>query len=245
VRLQFALLISTAVASALVATPMTSWAVTVSGEALITRPASLTPSAGGGSATEFGVALPQGSACPGDTAHDGYLVYSYLVPKGVSPASVNFRKGHPDRYYGFIAFGAYYGAINTVQNTGELPPLPYQFSISRWTPSELFSRGSRVANWQGGIACATSGGVVTNYWSAEFVFHASTADPGGYTWRVVQTPPASDHVGLWLGLVLIVVALGCALAVLLSVRRRRPAEKAGSDADVVIDVPQTTGARGS
>jgi hypothetical protein len=221
----------------------------LSGPVLITRPGTLTPLTGGGSGTEFSVVLPAGASCPGDTMHDGYLVYSYLVPKGVSPTAVNFKTGIPDRYYGFIAEGAYFGAVNTAAETGEIVTLPPEFAISRWGSSDLLARGASTATWDGGIACATAGGVVTTYWNTEFVIRADPSDPRGYAWRVVQTTAAAggDGLGLGLGVALIVVALGSGVTALIWNRRRRghpggdptASAPAGSDARV----PQPTGGR--
>jgi len=231
----------------IVSSPQMARAGALSGPALITQPGTLTPLAEGGSGTEFGVALPVGASCPGDTAHDGYLVYSYLVPAGVPPTVVNFRKGIPDRYYGFIAGGAYYGAVNTAQTSGEIVGLPPEFAISRWTSSDLLAGGAHTATWEGGIACATAGGVVTDYWATEFVFRAHPSDPRGYTWRVVPTTSTPNHLALWLGLALIVAALGSgATALVLARRRGRRVDHAPSiDAPIETHArePQTAGGR--
>ena len=95
------------------AVPATAGASVVAGTEEITQPGSLTPLDSGGSETLYGVVLPSGAGCPGDTAHDGYHIFSYLVPKDVSPASVNFKRGRADKGFGYIAYGMYYGAINT------------------------------------------------------------------------------------------------------------------------------------
>jgi hypothetical protein len=220
-----------------------------SGAVLITRPGSLTPLTGGGSGTEFGVALPAGASCPGDTMHDGYLVYSYLVPEGVSPTAVNFKTGVPDRFYGFIAEGAYFGAVNTAQVSGEIVGLPPAFAISRWTTSELLAKGSDTATWHGGIACATAGGVVSRYWDTGFAFRADSSDPRGYSWRVAQPAvAASSHLGLWLGGTLLVVAAGAGVTALVLARRRRrgspgPEPTVGAPVGTDDRVPQSTGGR--
>ena len=111
------------------------------GTAVITVAAELTPLNLGGSATPYGVLLPSGASCPGDTAHDGYLVYSYLVPAGVSPTAVSFKTGDPSKYYGYISQGSYYGAVNTAEDTGEIVGIPPEFTWSRLTPADLFPQG--------------------------------------------------------------------------------------------------------
>lgn len=48
------------------------------------------PIDGGGSATPFTLRLPDGAACPGDSANDGYRVNSYMVPLDVDPTTVTY-----------------------------------------------------------------------------------------------------------------------------------------------------------
>ena len=89
---------------------------------------------------------------------DGYHVFSYLVPEGVSPGSVNFKTGHASKWFGYIAYGAYYGAVNTAESTGQIVALPSQFTWTRLTPKDLFPNGEKSATWEGGIACADTHG---------------------------------------------------------------------------------------
>jgi hypothetical protein len=175
------------------AVPATAGATVIAGTEEITQPGSLTPLDSGGSETLYGVVLPSGAGCPGDTAHEGYHIFSYLVPKGVSPASVSFKRGRADKGFGYIAYGMYYGAINTALGSGLVAGLPPDFTD----------------------------GVVTNYWNSEIVFTASTSDPRGFTWRVVAQPTlGASHRWLWIGVALIVLSvLLAALAVFLSRRR--------------------------
>ncbi len=205
------------------ATPPGTAGAATPGSEVIVYPGTTKPLTSGGSRTPYGIVLPPGAACPGDTAHDGYLVYSYLVPEHASPTDVSFKGGIPDRWYGYIATGAYFGAVNTAESTGQVVGLPYEFLWSRLTPSDLFADGARTATWNGGIACADAHGVVSNYWNSRIVFTADASDPGGFTWRVVDqgTVPASQPVGLWIGVGLVVVATGAA-AYALRLRRRRP-----------------------
>jgi hypothetical protein len=202
--------------------PVTAGAATA-GTATIVQPNSLEPLDAGGSGTAYGVSLPSNASCPGDTAHDGYHVYSYLIPAGHTPAEVSFKTGVPSRWYGYISYGDYYGAVNTAEDTGQVitPPL---FSWTRYTSylGDLFPDGVRHATWDGGIACADTDGVVTNYWNTQIVFTRTSADPGGFTWRVVAAPPAtSDNTGLILGVCLLVAAALLGALVVVASRRRR------------------------
>jgi hypothetical protein len=189
-----------------------SWAVAAAaapgGSAEISNPEGTAPLTGGGSASLYSVVLPQGAACPGDTAHKGYLVYSYLLPKGVPLDSVSFKTGVPSQGLGFIAAGAYFGAVNTAEWTGQVPTLPDDFTWSRWSAHELLGNGTS-ATWQGGLACADVHGAVAASWNTEVVFSADRSDPRGYRWSVAHDPsPASRPI--WL---VVVGALGLVLAI--------------------------------
>jgi hypothetical protein len=211
-----------AVLLTLVSSPSVAGAAVTASTEVITQPGQLTPLSSGGSATPYGVVLPSGASCPGDTAHDGYHVFSYLVPEGVSPTAVSFKTGDPSKYFGYIANGAYFGAVNTAEDTGEIVSLPDDFIWTRLTPQDLFAKGATSATWEGGIACADVHGNVTDYWNSQIVFTASSADRGGFTWKVVQnSAPASSSVGLWVGVVLALLAIAFAVTAVVLSRRRR------------------------
>jgi hypothetical protein len=225
-----AVLVAVALVTLLLAAPAIAGAATA-GNAEITRPGQATPLDSGGSATSFGVALPAGASCPGDTAHQGYHVYSYLVPEGISPTAVSFKTGLPSKGYGYFAYGAYYGAINTAEGTGQITSLPAQFTLSRLSVlprTDLFPHGAKRTTWESGIACADTHGVVTNYWNAGIVLTASASDSGGFTWKVIAPPPAPNNVGLWVGVGLVVVAVGLGITAFALSRRRRTTGRAGT-----------------
>jgi hypothetical protein len=224
-----------------VLTPTMAGADQVAGTAVITHPFGSSPLDAGGSATEYGVALPSGAKCPGDTAHKGYRVYSYLVPKGVSLETVGFTGAFPQKYYGYVAEGSFYGATNTDEDSGLIPTLPPEFTFARLTPSELFANGEKSAVWDGGFACATEQGQVTNYWNSDIQFIASSSDPGGFTWRVLHPPSGSIDLGLWISVALIVVAVGSGTVALVLSRRQRGHTVPAVTEDVVIGSP-TVGA---
>jgi hypothetical protein len=216
-----------------------SSAVTVD-RALVVRPGTTQPLPSGGSATPYGVVLPAGAACPGDTAHAQYRVYSYLVPSGVSLTSVSDKGALPARYYGFIAQGGYYfGAVNTAEGTGQIVAVPPAFSFSRLTSADLFGGGggssSSSSTWNGGIACVNTHGVVTSAWNTQFRFVRDPADPGGFRWTVthgtVPVGPTSGG-GPWIevGIVLVAVSVVTAL-LLLFLTRSRHRNEAGRAAD--------------
>ena len=189
-------------------------AATVSGSVEITQPGGSAALDAGGSATDFGLALPSGATCPGDSAHQGYHVFSFMVPKGVSPTTTNFTGAVPSRYFGFIAYGTYYyGASNTAENTGQIMNVPTSFNWTRLTPQILFPAGATSSTWTGGVACADEHGTITNYWTTEITFNASSTDPGGFTWTVdhpVTVVPSTfpwRWILLGLGILLVVLAV--------------------------------------
>jgi hypothetical protein len=201
-------------------------AVVTSNEAIV-QPGTLTPLHGGGSATPYGVVLPAGASCPGDTAHDQYRVYSYLIPTGVALTSVSFKGFLPRSYYGFIAYGAYFGAVNTAEGTGQIVGIPDSFVFIRLTPSELFSSDTTSsATWEGGIACVNRDGVATDAWNTQFRFTRDSKDPGGFRWTVENPASVSAAGGtpwLWIGGGLVALSVLSAV-VLLILLRRDPSE---------------------
>ncbi|MGO8870978.1 MAG: hypothetical protein ACLQPH_06155 [Acidimicrobiales bacterium] len=211
-----------AVTVGLVTSPSAADAGVTASTEVITEPGTLTALDSGGSATTYGVVLPANASCPGDTAHHAYHVFSYLVPQGVSPSAVSFKTGIPSEFYGFISYGSYFGAVNTAEGTGQVVGIPTAFIWSRLTPKELFPASQKTAIWDGGIACADTHGVVTNYWNSKIEFTASSTDPGGFTWRVLHPATVSSGgVGLWVGVALLGLAIVLGLVALLLSRRRR------------------------
>ena len=175
----------------------------------------------GGSATPFSVVLPAGAKCPGDTAHKWYHVDSFLVPSGVSPASVNFRGGVPSKWYGLIANGAYVGALNTARDSGLVVNLPIPDVWSRLTPKELFaSSTTTTSTWSGGIACANASGAVTNYWAFTVRFTRDAHDHGGFTWTVTSQKASSGSSSSTSSFVVIAIAIGAGGAFLVLRGRR-------------------------
>ncbi|HXW33239.1 MAG TPA: hypothetical protein VEJ87_01590 [Acidimicrobiales bacterium] len=202
-----------------------AWADVSVGKAEITQPGSDAPLNSGGSATQYGVLLPAGAACSGDTQHKQYHIDSYLFPKNVLPTSVSFKTGQPaqlgsDGQFGFISDGQYVGALNTAPFTGAVVGLPQSYTWTRLTPKDLFTEGKNTSTWNAGIACATPGGVVTNYWNTEIVFKASSSDPGGFTWSVTKADATSPGFSLPVGVWLLIAAAVLALVAIILSRRQ-------------------------
>jgi hypothetical protein len=150
----------------------------------VTRPLS-----SGVSTTLFTVALPADASCAGDTAHQGYHVYSYLVKSGTDLDEVHFAE-QPSTGYGlFDTAHEYYGPADTALRTGEITEIPNDFEWGSMLTSSggtvplsalLYSGSSGV--WETGVLCANTNGVPTNDWNAQITFTAAGAGPDGFTW---------------------------------------------------------------
>ena len=175
----------------------TASASTLNGIATTATPSNDKYLASGGSNTVFTVTLPSGAACTGDTAHNGYHVWSYLVKQSASIAATPSLTG-PSQGFGLYESDLnYYGPVNTAQNTGEIIGIPNDFSWGAgvtggsFTAAELLYTGGTSGIWEAGIACANSSGVLTDNWNTEITFTQSGTDPNGFTWSAIPGPSGS------------------------------------------------------
>ena len=171
-----------------------SAASTLNGVATTVNPSNGDFLASGGSDTPFTLSLPHIAACSGDTAHDGYNVWSYLVEKSAKIGSTTFSGASgPSQGYGlYDNTGTYYGPANTAINTGQVTQIP----DFEWGPAiagdgiltKILYTGKKSGIWEGGLACANSSGTLTDNWNVQFTFTKSTSDPNGFTWSAVPGP---------------------------------------------------------
>ncbi|MGO8870226.1 MAG: putative Ig domain-containing protein [Acidimicrobiales bacterium] len=173
-------------------------ASTLNGAATPANPATQAPLGSAGSATPFTVTLPANAACSGDTATDGYHVYSYLVPLGTALSGVTFVN-FPSTGYGFVDnTGLYYGPANTAIGTGQIVSIPDNFE---WAPlvaddgvplsTLLYSNGGTSGAWEAGLACANTHGTLTDNWNTEVDFITNPSDPHGFSWSAVPGAPTT------------------------------------------------------
>ncbi len=182
--------------------PTTPAAAAVNGVATIARPGETVeaPLHSGGGSTPFTVALPANAACPGDTAHSGDHVYSYLVPAGTDLSDVTFVN-FPSTGYGLVNnSGTYYGAINTAEDTGQIIGIPNDFewgplvtSDGGALPLTTLVGGSNHGVWEAGIACANTHGAVVAHWSTQVTFTQDASSIDGLSWRAI--PGAAGDLG--------------------------------------------------
>jgi large repetitive protein len=174
-------------------------ASTLNAPATISSPTTLAPLASGASTTAFTLALPANAACSGDTASDGYHVYSYLVPQGTNLSTVTFTGDNPPSVgYGLVNnIGTYYGPVNTAPTTGQIIGIPTNFE---WAPlvandgvplSSLLYTGDTSGVWEAGLACSNSTHALTDNWNTQVTFTANSSDPTGFVWTAVPNSAAA------------------------------------------------------
>jgi hypothetical protein len=181
----------------------------------------------GASATVFGLRLPNGAACPGDTQHDQWRVQSFLVPDSIDPGTLAYDATKP-RGDGLYAL---YGsdtkpyvqratAANTVAGKPgavvDLPPM----SFNVFTPGLVKPGTYRI-----GIACTLAPERKTAvYWDTQIVITSSSSDhPAGFIWRLASAPASLSKVesGSNAGVIAVVAFAVAALLGLFFWRRSR------------------------
>lgn len=215
------LLLLTGALAALLLAAAPAGAFPASGRAAVTAPDEATPLGHGGSSTLFSVVVPTSAHCAGDSARDGYRLFSFLVPHGQSPRQVSFLTTVPSKWYGLYTETEYYAA-NLDPGTGQLMTPPSDLTFARLSAALLIPEGASSATWDGGYACVDEHFHVQNYWSAGFRFTRSTTDPRGFTWDVVDpAPPPSSGGSYWLGVLPFAVAAALVVAAVLLRRLER------------------------
>jgi hypothetical protein len=184
-----------------VAAPATAGASTLDGVATTASPGTSSYLASGGSTTPFTVSLPAQAACSGDSATNGYRVFSYLVEAGTNVATITFPSGEPNfgsNQYGLIeSDGNFWEDQNTAPTTGQIIGIPNDFEwealITKGLAlnSLLYQNSNTSGVWEGGIACTNSSGTVSDYWNTQITFSHSGTDPNHFDWSAVPGPAGS------------------------------------------------------
>ncbi len=155
------------------------------GDAIPINPATLAAIPSGGSATAWTLRLPAQAACSGDTANQGYHVYSFLVPTSVDPSTLTFNPSTgPSSGFPLVdTTGSAYLAANTATTTGQVIQIPnFNFNLFATTDQGGTKIPTPPGNYRYGIACANTNGQADKYWDREVSFTASNSDPNGETW---------------------------------------------------------------
>jgi hypothetical protein len=183
----------------------------------------------GGSATDFTLELPDGAACPGDSANDGYRVQSYMVPASVDPTTVTYNGTGPiPSVYGDYAdfrqplYDIESNSFVSAQTADAVSPgqpgpilEPPTFDLEVYGPGQL-----PAGRYHLGLACTLLNEIAT-VWDTEIVVADAPDDaPAQISWTAVGATGASGSSsrGPAVAVVLGAAALG---GLVLLVRRPR------------------------
>lgn len=147
----------------------------------------------GTASTAFSVRLPDGAACPGDSANDQWRVQSFMLPAGDDPTAVKYGPIGPDpsgngRYALFDVDTTPFVHRLTLKNVtagspGIIPAMP-ALSLSVVAGERIPSGNYRI-----GVSC-TRFGTTARFWDAEI---AVSDDDKGLTWRLSGLPPSVNQ----------------------------------------------------
>jgi hypothetical protein len=206
------------------------------------------PMDNGGSATPFSLLLPEGAACPGDSASKNWYVQSFLIPVDDDPGTIEYGVIGPEGdQFPLYAFDTrpYAHQLTRVSSSpddpGVIPLLP-ELTFSVFPPEYIPAGEYRI-----GIAC-TFFRQTARYWDTEIVIARDPTDePAQITWRLPAAEPyvAPSESRPWLVVVLIGVGLA-ALGVFFALRRQprtdqrlrpRSTDRSSSDDRSAISTP--------
>ncbi len=187
------------------------------------------PADRGVSASLFGLALPEGAACPGDSEHDQWRVQTFIVPDGVDPATIVYGANGPegqDQYALYLTDTQPFVDMLTRPNLeagqpGVIAPIaPLSFAV--FPPQTLPSGMYRI-----GVACTYFERKTAKFWDARFEVTDTPSDqPGQMVWRLPDQSSGgtAQAVGAsaWprLGAIVLALLAVASLGWFLSLRRK-------------------------
>lgn len=182
------------------------------------------PATNGGSTTPFRLLLPEGAACPGDSASGNWLVQTFLIPAGDDPGTIEYGFSGPEgTQFPLYALDTTAVAHQVTQIAptpdaeGVINELP-EFSFAVFPPGYV-----PPGEYTIGVACEYYR-TTARYWDAQIVIEANPEDqPAQLTWRLPDAasfqPGDEGSSPLWWLVVAGVLAAGVAAVALF---RRRP-----------------------
>lgn len=183
------------------------------------------PATNGGSTTPFRLLLPDGAACPGDTASGNWLVQTFLIPEGDDPGAIEYGFSGPEGTQ-FPLYALDTTAVahqvtqlaTTPDGGGVINALP-DFSFAIFPPGYI-----PPGEYTIGVACEYYR-TTARYWDAPIVIEANPGDqPAQLTWRLPDAdafePDDGGSSPLWWLVVAGVLVAGVAAVAFL--RRRLP-----------------------
>lgn len=153
------------------------------------------------SATEFSLRLPDGAACPGDSANDQWRVQSFVIPSTNDPASIEYGSNGPtgvDQYSLYELntrpmVDAFTSANIGAGKPGVIPAIAL-FSFGIFPPGTLPDGRYRV-----GIAC-TYFRETARFWDTEIIVTSDSDDqPGQMVWTIPDAAETSDQTDVGFG----------------------------------------------
>jgi hypothetical protein len=161
------------------------------------NPGTEKPLNAGGSATNWSMKLPSGTACSQDTANHQYHVFGYIVDSTQypDPGTLTFDSNGPVASNGALAyplvdqFGSPYVSAATAPTTAIVINIPTfnfnAFSIDGRNGTPTLPAGT----YNVGIACAKADNTGDMFWNAKMIFSASGSDAQGEEWSTVASGP--------------------------------------------------------
>ena len=181
----------------------------------------------GGSATEFSLALPEGAACPGDSASGDWRVQSFLVPVTDDPGTFTYESTKPAGAGRWALYPldtrSYINKLTAIAaepgGEGVIDERPI-FTFVLFPPNTLPDGTYKL-----GMAC-TLKGETYRYWDNQIVItNTATDEPAQLTWELADPGSVStdSSSSFPVAVVLLVVVLLVAVVVVISRgRRSRP-----------------------
>lgn len=186
------------------------------------------PLAGGSGVTLYSLELPEGAACPGDSASKDWRVQGFLIPAGDDPGTIEYGVIGPEgTQFPLYAFDTrpYAHQLTQVSATpdapGIIPRLP-ALTFGVFAPGDIPAGAYRI-----GVAC-TFFRQTARYWDTEIVIEADPSESTtGIRFSVPDAPEGAVTAGADGGtspwFILAGVLGSAAMAVVLfGARRTRP-----------------------
>ncbi len=200
------------------------------------------PISGGSSSTLYSLDLPDGAACPGDSAAQNWYVQGFLIPSGDDPGAIEYGVIGPEgSQFPLFAFDTkpYAHQLTQVSATvggpGIIPTLP-ALTFGVFAPGDIAPGTYRI-----GVAC-TFFRQTARYWDAEIVIESDPADqPAGLRFTVSDAPDGALRLGderrwsIWFAIAAVLGSGALLVTVVGSRRNRRGAPRQTS----VHDHPQS------
>jgi hypothetical protein len=154
------------------------------------------PLTSGGSTTLYSLKLPDGAACPGDTASGNWLIQSFLIPFQDDAGAIKYGVAGPEgTQFALYSFDTKPYAHQPTQvsaspdDPGVIPLLP-GLTFAVFEPGYVPPGTYKI-----GVAC-TFFRQTALYWDTEIVIEANPDDePSQLTWRVPSAEPFQPSDG--------------------------------------------------